>query len=137
MVLMFNCCLEGRKVNIQTDGKYKNIDGLNTGTKSRHPFLVLSDKEKIKREKYFTAIPITSPHGTYNQINRLPIDAEMINDKAKKLVKDILRVDAPTRLFKEHINGDVDRFIGEFNLGKTFDKIVLEVTKHMGANLQF
>lgn len=121
-VFMFDCCCEGRKV-IKFDGTKKewvNQDDHFVGEKQKHPFLIVSPKDKNKIENYLTVLPITS-HSKYDNPgkNEIRIEKEMVDTKGIILVDNnsYIKIDKITRIAKKNLTitkGKYPEYMGYF-----------------------
>lgn len=100
----FNCCSEGRRVDLTTDGTCINQDGLNTDGRRKHPFVVLHDSDKNKSGNYISVFPITSQKQSYTiQEYGQPISSDDINKQGYSYIGSMIQCDKPLRILKTNI----------------------------------
>ena len=136
---MFDCCCDGRKTSQGfSNGKETctNQDGLDIGNNHKHPFLIVSETKKNNHPEtnYLTVLPITSSLSSYNLINGVPLDIQMVDKKGEGLVrrKSIIKFDCPTRIYKSYLSLLPDCFKGEI-LPKPYQKIISRMTSSLGG----
>lgn len=136
-IVCFNCCSDGRSLNINTNGTYNNVDGENVGKASWHPFLIISHTHKNNAidTRYFVAIPLTSSNSPYNQENGLPLTRDMVSKGGEMLLqnKSIIKIDKIISIHKK----DYGRFgyLGEINPSSLpYKQILSKLMKNFGCN---
>lgn len=136
-IVAFNCCLEGRGLTKQDDGTYVNLDGVNIGKKSWHPFLIISNtiKNNSSFTRYLHAIPISSSNSKFNQETGLLITQDMLSSGGNQLLSNhsLLKTDSIISLHKNGYN-DYYLIMGQINPSSTpYKKILSEVAKNFGC----